>query len=318
MSAATDTFSFLKIYHAKRNPRISAAEDDQDFLMAEKFFLNTFEIGLFEAFEFMYQHCKSANHLEEWLIELKGIDFYKEKSSVFNDWCKHINVQQQQNSIIQILDEQQLLFWKKNGYLQLSGFVPNEDCDTVVALICKTLDIDLNDPTTWYPQHKSLHGLMLQLYQGAEIEKIRKNTTLFQVFAQLYQTNKIIANCEKVSYNPPETNNFSFMGSALHWDIDFNIGPRYYIQGLIYLNDVPVNRGAFSLIPGFQHQIDKILVGKTPEEALALLKDTETVTYLDGKKGDLIIWLESLPHAATPNKSDLPRFVQYASFIKVE
>ena len=54
----------------------------------------------------------------------------------------------------------------------------------------------------------------------------------------------------------------------------------------------------------------------SPELALETLRDSEEIIALAGKKGDLIVWLESLPHAASPNYSDQPRFVQYISFHK--
>ncbi|RZK16630.1 MAG: phytanoyl-CoA dioxygenase, partial [Flavobacterium sp.] len=129
-------------------------------------------------------------------------------------------------------------------------------------------------------------------------------------------TEQLTANCDKVSYNPPETDTFKFKGSTLHWDIDFAAGPQYYIQGLVYLNDVPVNRGAFTLVPGFHKKTKDVLKDESPENALAKIKETEEIKYLAGKKGDLIIWLQAIPHAASANHSNLPRFVQYVSFLK--
>ncbi|RZJ84605.1 MAG: phytanoyl-CoA dioxygenase, partial [Chryseobacterium sp.] len=192
---------------------------------------------------------------------------------------------------------------------------PDADCDAVTHLICDTLVVDLSNPKSWYPKHQLLQGLMLQLYQDEALSKVRENISVRKVFSDLYESNNIIANCEKVSYNPPENKFFKFMGSPLHWDIDFSIGPRYHIQGLIYLDDVPVERGALTLIPGFHHRLSDFLRNfDTPDEAIATLRQTKKIVPLAGKKGDLIVWLESIPHAASPNQSTVPRFVQYVSF----
>ncbi|MFN0255285.1 phytanoyl-CoA dioxygenase family protein [Pedobacter ureilyticus] len=317
MNNAPNDFQFLSIYRSKRNPQNLNSKDEPDFLAAESYFLNTFEIGLFEVYNFLYQDCKSDTHFEDWLINLKGVGFYQEKKNLFNKWYQGKQALANEKYERQFLSEDQIHFWETNGYLQLGEFIAKDDCDEVVALICETLSIDLTDSKTWYPKHDLLQGLMLQLYQGAAIEKIRKNSRLFDAFADLYETKQLIANSEKVSYNPPETKSFHFMGSPLHWDIDFGKGPRYYIQGLVYLNDVPADRGAFCLVPGFHKKIDAVLENENPEVAITKILETEKVAYLGGKKGDVILWLEALPHAASPNHSNLPRFVQYVSFLKV-
>lgn len=316
MNDRSDDFQFLSVYRSKRNPQNLNSKDDADFLAAESYFLSTFEIGLFEVYNFLYQDCKSDVHFEDWLINLKGLAFYQEKRNLFNNWYENKQDIDCEKYERHFLSEDEILFWETNGYLQLSEFIAEEDCDHVVSLICETLGVDMSFPSTWYPQHDKLQGLMLQLYQGKAIEKIRKNEQLFQVFSQLYQSQNLIANCEKVSYNPPETANYKFKGSDLHWDIDFSRGPKYYIQGLVYLNDVPINRGAFRLVPGFHRKTEELLKVQNPEDALNKIKKVETIKYLDGKKGDLIIWLETLPHAASANNSNLPRFVQYVSFQK--
>lgn len=314
MHQAQTQFPFLLCLINARNTNFSTG--NEKYTKQEQYFLNLFEIGLFELYEFLFQYCKDEKHLENWIIDLKGEQFYHQKIEQFNDWLLNDTVIAQEE-IINVLSKEQIEFWNKNGYLHLKSIVPEKDCDSVVDLICKELEVDLADPDSWYPVHEKLQGLMIQLYQGHAIEKNRKNSDVFNVFAQLYSTNKLLANTEKVSYNPPETANFKFKGSSLHWDIDFVAGVRYYIQGLVYLNDVPANRGAFSLIPGYHHKIQDMLKTCDPAAAIKAIKETAEITYLAGRKGDLILWLEAIPHAATANNSDLPRFVQYLSFSKI-
>ena len=306
-------FHFLNKLSSIRNSKNIDSSIDERYLKEEQYFLNLFEIGLFEAYEFLYQHCKDEQHLQKWIIELKGKGFYSEKVNLFNRWLnsEHDNIEK---DLPVVLNANELDFWDKNGYLHLKNIIPNQDCDAVVELICNELKIDLGNSVSWYPAHEKLQGLMLQLYQGEAIEKIRKNNTLFKIFAQLYGTNQLTANPEKVSYNPPETANFKFQGSSLHWDINFEAGVRYYIQGLVYLNDVPPNRGAFCLVSGYHKKIDQTFKHFTPEAAINQVKGLEKIEYLAGKKGDLILWLQAIPHAATPNHSNVPRFVQYLSF----
>lgn len=191
----------------------------------------------------------------------------------------------------------------------------DEDCDAVTKFICNTLGVNLSNSATWYPKHQLLQGLMLQLYQDKVLSKIRENISIRKVFSDLYKSKNIIANCDKVSYNPPVSDSFKFMGSPLHWDINFDQMPGYYIQGLVYLNDVLENRGPIQLIPGFHSYFDQFINEYgSPVAAIESLRDANIAQPVTGQKGDLILWLNTIPHAATANHSDLPRFVQYVSY----
>lgn len=305
---------FLEIYRLHHHPKHPHKQTDAYFIQTEQLFLNTFQLGLFEVYNFLYAQCVNTDHFKQWIISLKGQDFFDTASFQFNELQNNKN-KLHQTDFVDVLTAEQHAFWSTNGYLKIEQLINKQDCDAVTNLICQTLNIDLNDATTWYPQHELLQGLMLQKYQDEAIANIRNNIQLKAVFSSLYQYNNILPNCEKVSYNPPVTQHFNFKGSPLHWDINFEIGPRYYIQGLLYLNDVPANRGAFTLIPGFHHRIEDYLTRfDHPESAIADLRNKGLEIPVEGKKGDLIVWLESLPHAASPNHSDLPRFVQYVSF----
>lgn len=313
----TSVSSFLEIYRLHHHPTHPQKQNDESFNKAEQIFLNVFQLGLFEIYNFLYTKCVDTDHFKRWIIDLKGQDFFNTASLQFNEQ-QRINNNTPKIDFLDVLTAEQHTFWNTHGYLKIEQLINGFDCDAVCELICKTLNVNLTDPQTWYPQHDLLQGLMLQKYQDEAIANIRSNVQIKQVFRSLYQHNNIFANAEKVSYNPPVNQHFSFKGSPLHWDIDFQIGPRYYIQGLLYLNDVPANRGAFTVIPGFHHQIDEYLANfDHPEIAIAALRNKGLEVPVEGKKGDLIVWLQSLPHAASPNHSNLPRFVQYVSFNEV-
>lgn len=304
--------SFIEIYQQHHSANHPSKQTDKVFVELENTFLSIFQLGLFETYNFLYNDCKSTADFKRWIIALKGESFFSAAESQFNQWKKS-----EVKSVFtsNTLTTEQHAFWQQHGYLKIEGLISETDCDAVSTLICNTLGVNVQDEGSWYPKHEKLQGLMLQLYQDSAIACIRNNDQVKAVFAALYDNENILPNAEKVSYNPPVTEQYTFKGSPLHWDINFNIGPRYYIQGLLYLNDVPADRGAFTLIPGFHHQIKDFLQGhETAEMAMNALRNKGLEQPVAGKKGDLIVWLESLPHAASPNYSNLPRFVQYVSF----
>jgi len=306
---------FFEIHQAKKQRDLTP--EYLNFDATEDIFLSAYELGKYEAYFFLYAECKSFDHFLAWLTTLKGSDFLVQAEVKFNDW---LNRQNTADGIqeYRLLNEEQVQFWEEQGYLRISGLVEPELCEEVKALICRYMGIELSDPDSWYKFHPDWHGLMLQVYQDESIEAIRKHPNVYQLFSELYGTQDIIANTEKVSFNPPVTDKWEFSAGALHWDIDISKPIVYYIQGLIYLDDVPEDRGPLNVVPGVHLEFDEwIKPYPTLDEAHNAMRKQMKAVPVPGKKGDIIVWRHTLPHAASANHSLLPRFVQYLSFTKL-
>ena len=305
---------FYEYHQAIKNGNPPA--DVKDFMTTENIWLSFYGVGKFETYQFIYNKCTCIVDLEDWLISQKGEEQVRGSAAAFERWIKEkmINAATVKPGR-SILSEGQLRSWKEQGYIKVSNLVDAQLCDAVSQLICTRLAVDLSRPDTWYNNHPDWHGLMLQLYQDTSIHAIKTLPGILQLFAELYGTFNIIANTEKVSFNPPETSAWKFRHNKLHWDIDFAKPDLRYIQGLVYLNDVPENRGPLTLVPGFHHQFeDWIKRYPDPDDAQLVMQNTLSGIPVPGKKGDIVLWLQTLPHAASANESDQPRFVQYISF----
>jgi hypothetical protein len=314
------------------------APDADDFKTIENIWMAFYGLGKFETYQFIYSSCTSLEDLEAWLVGLKGEEQVRASAAAFNQWMKSgtkgesgihdlpatrsVDITGEGRDFVTgrdtaILDDKQLSCWKEGGYIRVSGLVDARLCDAVTRFICRTLGVDLARPDTWYNSHPAWHGLMLQVYQDESIHAIRSLPAIRQLFTELYERTAIIANTEKVSFNPPESSTWKFCHNSLHWDIDFAKIDLQYIQGLVYLNDVPENRGPLTVVPGFHHRFeDWIKRYPDPDEAQAVMRKELTGVPVPGKKGDVVLWLQTLPHTASTNYSDLPRFVQYVSFSK--
>lgn len=314
--------AFLPVFyevHYNRKYGISVPALAADYDHTENIWLSFLGLGKFEIYNFIYAECRDLNHFKEWITDLKGKDFLDHNITQFNNWLD------QQNSGTEdthkgpaIINPARLQFWEEQGYLKVSDLIDHTLCDDVRTLICTHLNIDLSDPSSWYTNHPDRQGLMLQVYQEPRMELIRRHPKVHQLFSELYDTQQIIPNTEKLSFNPPETTAWKFKDNILHWDIDLSKGKEYYIQGLIYLDDVPEDRGPFTLVPGFHHQFDDWIKSfETLQDAHLAMRETAQRIPVPGKKGDIIVWRHTLPHAASANNSSLPRFVQYLSFSKL-
>jgi len=313
--------SFLPVFyeHHRCIKASKPSPDFPDYMSVENIWLGFYGFGKFETYQFIYGQCTSITHLQEWMINLKGENNIRESATAFERWAKQKAVDTDTtNTRSSLLSESQLQSWQQQGYLKVSDLVNDELCDAVCRLICARLGVDLNNAETWYNSHPDWHGLMVQVYQHESINAIKTLPAIQQLFAELYGTANIIPNTEKVSFNPPETDDWKFRHNKLHWDIDFNKTDRSYIQGLVYLNDVPENRGSLTVVPGFHHQFEDWLKKyPDPHEAQQVMQHSFTGIPIPGKKGDIVLWLQTLPHAASTNFSNQPRFVQYISFLRL-
>lgn len=288
------------------------------YIMQEQVFRALFEIPIFDLLFFLHNECKDLAHLAQWIKKSDCTTSIDEKVMEFYRLLHDLNLDEDYQR--QLLTDEQWQHWQEKGYIQLSGLVEEEECDSVKQQICEYLEVDLDRPESWWPTNgDKIQSIMLPSLTTPASKKIKTNTKVRRVFEDLYQQKSIVSQTLPLGYNPPETIANKFRGNDLHWDIDFDRGVRYYIQGVLYLDDVEAEGGAFSLVPGYQNKVEELLKEHgSPEKTMEWLKEQRLAIKLAGKKGDLILWLESLPHAATANTSSRPRFVQYVAYHKIE
>jgi ectoine hydroxylase-related dioxygenase (phytanoyl-CoA dioxygenase family) len=241
--------------------------------------------------------------------------------AIFKNWInsRSIKISNQDASIANVLSEADLMFWQQNGYVVVQNAIAQEDCQATQNAIWEFLEKDPNDKKTWYHTHEAQRGLMVNFSNHPTLNKNRTSIRIQKAYEQLYETNKIYKTIDKVSFNPPITKEFNFLGSALHWDVSLQLPIPFRLQGLLYLSDCGENDGAFHCVPGFHHQITSWMHSLSPKEnPREVALHTLIPKPVTGKAGDFIIWHQALPHCATPNKGKLPRMVQYLSYFPEE
>lgn len=250
---------------------------------------------------------------------LQFLYFEKPDLTTFKNWInfrtKNENTASE-NSSDNVLSEEDLQFWDKNGYVIIKNAIPKKDCEDTQNAIWEYLKMDPYNKETWYNRHENQKGLMLNFSDHETLNKNRFSPRIKKAYEQLYNSDKIYKTIDKVSFNPPETENFTFMGSPLHWDTSLKQPIPFGLQGLLYLTDCDVNEGAFHCVPGFhneiKHWLDELKPNENPrEKAIKTLEPKPII----GNAGDFIIWNNALPHCATANKGKNPRMVQYLTYL---
>ncbi len=255
-------------------------------------------LGMQELLQFLYHEQPGLAGWLEWAIANKILPYAGNGSGA------------------DVLSAVDLAHWDKYGFVVLKQAVSMEEHRAANRAIWDFLGADPDDPESWYSQHPAKNGLMVVFTQHPALHAIRNAVRIRKAFEQLYGTTAIYKIIDKVSFNPPQHENYRFAGSPLHWDTSLVLPIPDRFQGLIYLNDVTEEAGAFQCVPGFHQMLPQWMqnlpAGKNPRQhALETLQPVS----VPGNAGDVIIWHQALPHCASPNLGKQPRLVQYLTYI---
>jgi len=256
-------------------------------------------ISMEDTLEFLYFEKPDFESFKIWITTKK-----KDKNTENEDFTEDV------------LSKEDLQFWNENGYIIVKNAISKKDCEETEKAIWEYLKMDPDKKETWYTRHENQKGLMLNFSDHETLNKNRFSPRIKKAYEQLYNSAKIYKTIDKVSFNPPETEEFSFLGSPLHWDTSLKQPIQFGLQGLLYLTDCDSNDGAFHCVPGFHNEINHWLnnleTNENPRDKAIKTLQPKAIT---GNAGDFIIWNNALPHCATPNKGKKPRMVQYLTYL---
>lgn len=270
-------------------------------------------LGLQETIQYLYAVGPSFEQFERWILERNGGSLDPAKIERLNAALSgaHGNASNAGASGDGPLSPQELALWHENGYLVLHDAASPEGCAAAVEAICQFLQMDLNDPNTWYNGPQG-HSIWVPLLRHPAIEANRNSPRIHRAFEQIWGRTDLWMTVDQSGMNPPERPGWQFPGPHLHWDTSLELPIPFGVQGLLYLTDTAAEQGAFTCVPGFHHKIESWLTS-LPEGTNPRQQDLAAFGELPiaGKAGDLIIWHQALPHGSRPNRTNRPRFVQY-------
>lgn len=225
-----------------------------------------------------------------------------------------------------VLSEQDRAFWDENGYVVIPNAVPQENLDALVETIWAFLEMDPNDPESWYkytPYTRdnlcspiSAAG-MVEIYQHQALWDNRQHPRVHQAFSEIWGTDALWVTLDRANMKPPDRADKPEWGhqGMIHWDIDTAQDPvPFQVQGVLYLTDTSEDQGGFQCIPGFHKRFYE-WVQTQPADRNPRHPDMTGLAYksIPGKAGDLLIWHSLLAHGNGHNRSDRPRLAQYIS-----
>ncbi len=288
----------------------------EDENLTDKLVIHALGLGLEQTFIHILQRRPSFEELEAWIVETAGAPAPELVARLNATLLGEPMPEATRHALAAIdamepvLSEEDLAFWEEHGYVILRDAVPEADRVAAERAIWEHLGARPEDPDTWYAPND--HGIMVQYFQHPAFDANRRSARIHKAFAQLWGTSDLWVTTDRVGFNAPERPDNMFRGPDLHWDVSLHRPIPFGLQGILYLTDTAPEQGAFTLVPGFHHRIDAWLDALAPgsdprREDLHALGSMPVA----GRAGDLIIWHHALPHGSRPNRTTVPRIVQY-------
>lgn len=284
-------------------------QDLSEEWVADNTLLSGLGLSLHETLRYLYEHSPGMDAFEQWVLDRNG-------GSVAPDRLDRINAAlagrgSETQIPADVLNEADLAFWNKNGYVVVHDAVTREQSTAAAEAIYEYLGADPQRPDTWYRGQQD-HSIWVPLLRHSALVENRESPRIHAAFAQLWGTADLWMNTDQAGFHPPQREDWPFPGPDLHWDTSLELPVPFGVQGILYLTDTPAEQGAFQCVPGFHLRLEQWL-RSLPEGSDPRAQDLHALgaVPIAGRAGDLIIWHHALPHGATPNLGARPRVVQY-------
>jgi len=229
---------------------------------------------------------------------------------------------------MKVLSNEDNVFWEENGYVVVKNAVPQENLDAMIQAIWRFLEVDGDDPESWYCHSPRVRGDeedqspisiagMVEMYQHQAIWNNRQHPRVYGAFCDVWGRDDLWVSLDRANMKPPvrkKNPEWDHLG-MIHWDLDTSRDPiPFGVQGVLYLTDTAENQGGFQCVPGFHRTFDE-WVKTQPEDRNTRAPDLDglEVKAIPGDAGDLLIWHRLLAHGNGHNRSNLPRLAQYVT-----
>lgn len=289
------------------------------------FVFDGLNINITTVIEYLFTERPSFKEFEKWIVLQNGGDISQSIIEKVNDAVIEFCEKGQQDypletTIIEpIFTQKEIKFWREYGYIVLKEAVDKKDCKELENAIWQYLKLSPNDPQNWI---NTKDKFWLKDFNHPLLEKNRGSKRVKKAFEQLWGTDKLFNSTDRVSFNPPIAQSIQQYGpSNIHWDISLCTPVAFDLFGMLYLNDVKEEQGAFQCIAGFHRNLDTWLEGLdkdiNPREEILKEEYQKNIVKVSADAGDLIISRDSLPHGSSINSSNYPRFVHYINMYPI-
>ncbi len=218
-----------------------------------------------------------------------------------------------------VLSPDDLRFFDDNGYLVVPSVVPPENLDAAIAAVFDFLEMQPDNPQSWYDARRKNHAIV-HLHQHPALWDNRQHPRVYGAFADIYGSDKLWVSMDRAGMKPPVDDRYSNFDDRgfVHWDRDTSkpLDGPLFVQGVLALSDTDETMGGFCCVPGFHKNLAQWIANQPADRNprapdLSRLPDGMKVTPIPMQAGDLVIWNNLLAHGNGRNTGKSPRLAQY-------
>ncbi len=281
----------------------------------DQFVLDGLEISIRECVEYLLSNRPEFSEFEKWIYEKRGEISGDRRDLINSEVTRFLSEPHRTypyHGITEspVFSDEDIQFWNENGYVVLKNAVERSACHTLEQAVWDHLGLSPDSPDNW---NSVQENFWVSDFDHPQIDNNRSSLRITKAFEQLWGTDNLFQSVKRLSFNPPKDGSVKQFGpSNLHWDISIAQPVPYDMFGVLYLNDIDENQGAFQCIPGFHKRLsdwlDDLSEDAIPRE---LIVESNEAIKVTGSAGDLIICRQEIPHGSSVNTGNYPRFVQY-------
>ena len=202
------------------------------------------------------------------------------------------------------------------GYMVVRNVLPQSVVRDAVREIAAFVGADLRDPATWYSGAPVLDGIV-PLHHAQALWDIRQSPNLYQVFAELFGSARLMVDINRCIFRPPVLVDFPTIShGTIHWDTDPRTPDSGSLQAVVLLSDVARDGGGFQCLPEVYQNLDAWLERYAQRQHFDFFNpglNHWKARQVTGKAGDVIFWSTKLPHGTATNRSQRPRMAAFVS-----
>lgn len=227
---------------------------------------------------------------------------------------------------LQLLSEEDWIFWITNGYIVIKNAVPLEQTSKLAGFLWEFEQKDPADPETWYAPPRAEMKMkeltntgMVEVYNHQLLWDNRQYPKVYRAFTDIWGTERLWVTIDRANLNLPIRPGYEYKG-FIHWDYDPETKPQN-VQGVLALADqTDENMGGFQCVPELYRTYDTWKLTQ-PADRDRFKPDTTGFEIVKVKMnaGDLLIFNSTQPHGIRVNTSvNKVRLAQYISMMPAE
>jgi hypothetical protein len=176
--------------------------------LADKFLLDALGLGLQQTIQCLFQQTLGFSEFEDWIAATAGqpdrlaVERFNAAISgepipgpVYEWVCSIENG-------APVLTEDDLSFWRDNGYVVVRDAVSPENRAAAEAAIWEYSGAISGQPETWYQAGD--HGIMLELIQHPALQANRWAARIHKAFSQLWERADLWVSADRCGFHPPQ------------------------------------------------------------------------------------------------------------------